>query len=449
MVTHIFMVHGYSVRSLSAYGHFPTFFSSRYASTNIFLSAFNSLDDVVTCDDLARALEDHIAGLEKSSRIDIASTAFICHSTGAIVTRRWILNRLKAGQAVPSHFISVAGANHGSTLAQLGETMAAHVFRELAQGTSVGRGVLTDLDYGSDFLLRLNQEWLDAVNGPLSALYAFSMGGDSVGDWYKDIIWQTKEPGSDSTVRISGANLNYSILEADADEGSITYKLPKARVPHLILRGYSHSGPSNGIIDCVQYDTEAPFAAVNDALSVSSPDQYAAIGNTWLAQTAAWTNDNQPKGNVCATLVFHLIDRANRPIDDSFIVLKDSAGEAAAVSSSLIGRPIQNDAVHASVSFYVNQPAFQTAAPHVVTIHANSGSGEVDYADVTYTVSRDVGSLVSPNETTYVFVKINRHTDQVYQVYNFAPKLAMAPPWPPFPEGEIPLAPPPIATLTS
>src|SRR5581483_2666656 len=149
MVTHIFMVHGYSVRSLSAYGHFPTFLSSQYASTNIFLSAFNSLDDVVTCDDLARALEDHVAGLEKTSRIDIATTAFICHSTGAIVTRRWILNRLKTGQAVPSHFISVAGANHGSTLAQLGETMAAHVFRELAQGTSVGRGVLTDLDYGS------------------------------------------------------------------------------------------------------------------------------------------------------------------------------------------------------------------------------------------------------------------------------------------------------------
>ena len=207
MVSQVFFVHGYSVRSLDAYAQFPLFLSAQFAATNIFLSAFDSLDDSITCDDLAAALEQHIAGLESASKVDVASTAFICHSTGAIVTRRWILNRLQAGKPTPSHLITMAGANHGSTLAQLGETMLAIVYR-FTQGTSIGRGVLTDLDYGSNFLLRLNQEWLDAVNGPLAEMFVFSMGGDSIGDWVKEIIWQTKEPGSDSTVRISGANLN-------------------------------------------------------------------------------------------------------------------------------------------------------------------------------------------------------------------------------------------------
>ncbi len=438
MVSHVFFVHGYSVRSLDAYAKFPAFLSTRFPATNIFLSAFNSLDDAITCDDLAVALENHVAGLESASKIDIATTAFICHSTGAIVTRRWVLNRLAAGQATPSHLITLAGANHGSTLAQLGETMAAHVFRDLTQGTSVGQGVLTDLDYGSKFLLRLNQGWLDAVNGPLGDMFVFSMGGDSVGDWVKDIIWQTKEPGSDSTVRISGANLNYSILLADANKGTISVKTPRA-VPHLVIPGYSHTGASNGIIDSVQAPDAPPFASVIDALDVVDDAGYQAILAKWTTATATWIDDNTPKGNVASTLIFHLSDRAGRPIDDSFIVLKDTASNAANVSSSLIGRPIQNKVIGASVSFYVNQPAFHATGPHVVTVHANSGSTEIDYVDLTYTVSPDVGKLVLPNQTTYVFVCMNRDTTNTYQLYNYGADLPTTPPWPPFPPGSIPL----------
>jgi hypothetical protein len=445
VISQVFFVHGYSVTSLDAYAKFPLFLSSQFVATNIFLSAFNSLDDAITCDDLATALENHISGLESTSKIDVGTTAFICHSTGAIVTRRWILNRLQAGKPTPSHLITLAGANHGSTLAQLGETMAASVFRELAQGTSVGQGVLTDLDYGSDFLLRLNQEWLDAVNGPLATMYVFSMGGDSIGDWIKSIIWQTKEPGSDSTVRISGANLNYSILEADADLRTIAIKTPSRPVPHLVIAGYSHTGASNGIIDSVQSPTEAPFAAVTDALAVGNDAQYQAVLVKWQATTTQWIADNAAKGNVASTLVFHLADRANRPINDSFIVLQDSATNASAVSTSLIGRPIQNKVIGASVSFYVNESVFQNTSPHVVTVHANSGSDEIDYVDLTYTVSPGVGRLVSPNETTYVFVRMNRDTKNTYMLYNYDPNLPTTPPWPPFPPGSIPL----IAPSTS
>jgi hypothetical protein len=439
MISHVFFVHGYGVRSLDAYARFPAFISSRFAATNIFLSAFNSLDDAVTCDDLATALARHIAELESASKIDVARSAFICHSTGAIVARRWILNRLQAGKAVPSHLVSIAGANHGSTWAQLGETMAAHVFYELAQGTSVGRGVLIDLDYGSEFLLRLNQEWLDAVNGPLATMFVFSMGGDSVGPWRKSRIWQTKEKGSDSTVRISGANLNYSVLEADADLQTISVKIPRQRVPHLVIAGYSHTGTANGIMDSVRDPTEPPIVAVLEALAVDTADEYKALTEKWASETAKWTAENAANGAVASTIVFHLRDRADRPINDSFIILQDSEADAAAVSSSLIGHPIQNDTIGASVTFYVDEPSFRRTSPHLVTIDAKSGSKEIDYVEFTYRVSPDVGHLVEANETTYVLVRMSRDATNTYRLYNYDPDRPTAPPWPPFPPGFIPI----------
>lgn len=435
MISHVFFLHGYGVRSLDAYARFPAFISSHFAATNIFLSAFNSLDDAITCDDLAAALERHISELESASKIDVVRSAFICHSTGAIVARRWILNRLRAGKPVPSHLISIAGANHGSTWAQLGETMAAHVFYELAQGTSVGRGVLIDLDYGSEFLLRLNQEWLDAVNGPLATMFVFSMGGDSVGAWRKSRIRQTKEIGSDSTVRISGANLNYSVLEADTDLQTILVKTPRRPVPHLIIAGYSHTGATDGIMDSVRDPTAAPFVAVMEALAVDTDDAYQALMEKWASETAKWTAENAASGQVASTIVFHLRDRAGRPINDSFIILQDSDADAAAVSDSLIGHPIQNDTIGASVTFYVNQPVFRQTSPHLVTIDAKSGSKEIDYVEFTYRVSPDVGLLVEPNETTYIFVRMNRDATKTYRLYNYDPDRPTAPPWPPFPPG--------------
>lgn len=443
-IENVILVHGYSVRTLDAYAEFPALLTAEGLATNtIVLSAFNSLDDAITCDDLAVALEDHLAQLEvrASSPVDIRNSAFVCHSTGAIITRRWILNRLAAGKATPSHFISIAGANHGSTLAQLGETIAAYVFRKVSGGTQVGRGVLTDLDYGSNFLLRLNREWLTKTNDQSLKIYAFSMGGDTIGDWLKDIIWQTKEPGSDSTVRISGANLNYAFLSADADKGTIQIELPKRETPHLVVHGYSHTGKV-GIIDSVTKVTDAPFKALLQALYVDDDTQYDSVVTDWKAQTAQWCLDYPGECN--STIVFSLKDQAGRPIDDSFIVLADRTGDPKVLSGSLVNHPIQNDAVHSSVSFYVNQPHFAASIPHTVHLEARSGSDEIDYRDVDYDISPQLGSMVSPAETTYVSVTINRNTDKTYVLYGFGPNLDTQTPWPPFPpQGQIPFTPSP------
>jgi hypothetical protein len=250
MVTNVILVHGYSVRSFDSYGGLPQLLlNDGISAQNLFLSAYDSLNDDITCDDLALALEEKISSLAQSG-LDLTNTAVIAHSTGAIVVRRWMLNRWAARAALPSHFVSLAGANHGSTVAQLGETQLAYLFRAVDGGTSVGLEVLQDLDYGSQYLLKLNEDWLDAhMSAAPPATLSFSLIGDDHSALINQVFWQTHESGSDCTVRVSGGNLNYRMLSIDQNSPNptLTVKELGYRVPHLVLHGASHVG-DNGIL---------------------------------------------------------------------------------------------------------------------------------------------------------------------------------------------------------
>jgi alpha-beta hydrolase superfamily lysophospholipase len=443
-VDRVLFIHGYSETSLGAYFDFPKILNDAGIGVQqIALSAFNSLDDEVTIDDLAAALADHVSDLEATGW-NLSNSGVICHSTGALVARRWLLNRRaeNPGSSIPSHLITMAGANHGSTLAQVGKSLLGYVQKIIQKRImSVGARVLTDLDYGSDFLLRLNDEWLIAQNDEtLKDLYSFSMGGDFIGnDPAMNFIWQTHEFGCDNTVRISGANLNYRILRADPDAGTITHAQPPVAVPHLILPGYSHFGPDTGILGNVHASTDPPAAAVLEALAVQGADDYAALAAKWGAVTNAWTEDRTDDAN--ATLLFALSDRGGRSIDDCFIGFLDlqtsnaDVIQALATSSDAILRhsPIQNNVALGSYSFYLNWAKYRLVQ-HQVHIEAHSPSELITYKPVDYQPTPEVGKLIEPNQFTYVKVKMGRDTDQIYMLYDLAltPDLA-AVSWLPMP----------------
>jgi hypothetical protein len=463
----ILLLHGYSETSLGAYYRIPELLEA--AGYNVVvLSAFNSLDDAVSIDDLAVALEDRIAGLEVGAALpgwNTSDCAVICHSTGALISRRWLLNRYLAGRAqLPSHLITVAGANHGSTLAQVGKSVLGYAQKLLQDHIlSVGARVLSDLDYGSDFLLRLNREWLSAWNGGLSQhTLAFSMGGDSVGrDPLMKLFWGTCEAGSDNTVRISGANLNYRILEADvsAPNGGLKAIEPAVKVPHLVLPGYSHFGNVTGILGKAQDATDPAFRAIVAALE-ATPGSYAALAEEWGTSTAAWTVANVDS-NANSTVVFSLFDRGDEPIGDCMIAFWDvaqlqgdltlddarrNAMVAAMQSSSdalvdATHAPIHNALQRASYSFYLHADRW-LAKDHVVHIEAHSPSPLVVYRDVNYRPSPDIGHLVRPNEFTYVRIALDRNTDNAYALYEWAPGLDLASMrWMPFPPGSLNVVP--------
>ncbi len=432
-VDRILLIHGYSVQKLNAYGKIPLLLSQNgFQTQNIYLSAYVSLDDRVTCDDLAGALESHIANAAIADDM-LRRTAVICHSTGAIVARRWMLNRVRAQKGLPSHLVTLAGANHGSSLAQVGRTAIARVFRGLAEDAQPGEGVLADLDYGSTFLWSLNREWLELWNaGRLASTYCFAMGGDK--HWTDEIPfldipgWQFLESGSDSIVRICGANLNYSFIAADAKTGGFKRTNLSTPAAHLVVHGYTHGG----ILGGVQSSAEPPFQALLKALSVGTQADYDALKQGWRTTTDAWAVANPSEVN--STIVFRLRDEAGRPINDSWILLQDQQRNATNVKSSLCPHePIQNEVEHSVVSFYVSYGPFKDLHPHAIQIDVRSGSPNIAYQTIKYASRPEDEYLVRPNEFTYVEVNIPRDVAKTYAILPYNPQLDINKAWPPFP----------------
>ncbi len=63
----VLFVHGYSVTDLGSFNQLPALLQAdRISPDKIFLAGFVSLDDRVSCDDLADGLEARIAMLESS-----------------------------------------------------------------------------------------------------------------------------------------------------------------------------------------------------------------------------------------------------------------------------------------------------------------------------------------------------------------------------------------------
>ena len=447
MLKNVVLVHGYSVQSLSTYGTLPQMLqASGFNAHDIFLSAYDSLNDDITCSDLANALEVRMSGLEKAG-LDMAETAIIVHSTGAIVVRRWMLNRWAAtpSRPLPSHFVSLAGANHGSTLAQLGETQLAYLFRAVG-GTSVGLEVLQDLDYGSAFLLKLNEDWLDAYlpspqNPSPPSTLCFSMIGDDHSAWTNQIFWQSHESGSDCTVRICGGNLNYRIMSYDqtAQAPALTCKELPYSIPHLVLKGVSHTG-KNGILggDAATMDLVYPF--IEQALKTDSPAAYTAVEANWRGRTEVWNTANEADCN--STIVFALTHPGGRNIKDSLILIKDGDPDETTsvlnVSNAIEPhQPIQNETTPSSVSFYVNYGMFVESYPHTVSIQINSGCDEIAYPSADFVVKANDSARIRPNEFVYVKVTLNREAVGTYSVIPVSQNPNMTKTWPPLPPSSV------------
>jgi hypothetical protein len=334
----------------------------------------------------------------------------------------------------------------------------------LSHSPTVGASVLTDLDYGSDFLLRLGAEWMARWNdGSLDGLFAFSMGGDFVGnDAALQLFWETHEPGSDNTVRISGANLNYTLIEVahGANGPTVTAVRPVRAVPHVVLHGYSHFGSASGIIGWKNPAGDAPVLAAAQALSVQTAAEYGAVLSDWTARTQQWAAQSQAAriaqsgspSNVNATAVFTIRDESGRSIQDCVIAVLDqqalAAENAAApaadglvvtaannVSDAIMPHsPIQNNVQLGSYSFYFDYNAYLQSSPHAFHIEAALPTQLVNFIPLTFTQPPSLQHAIAANEFTYIALTMKRDTSQTYAVYQYGPGLNLAgTTWLPFP----------------
>src|SRR6266478_7134309 len=151
----IVLVHGYSAESpaddpasvTGIYGDLPQRLRATYDVIEIDLSRYVSLNDSVTIQDIARALNRALN--EQYTNLLKDGFHVVIHSTGALVIRKWI--QLFSAKPSPiRNLIYLAGANFGSGWASIGQGQIARWGRFVFErGAQRGVKVLQALELGS------------------------------------------------------------------------------------------------------------------------------------------------------------------------------------------------------------------------------------------------------------------------------------------------------------
>lgn len=173
----------------------------------IYLGDYISLDDDVTFDDLAVAMDR--AWDDKNLPRSPRSVDVVAHSTGALVIRHWISTVLKFKQIPIYRLALLAGANFGSPLAHTGRTIFGRALKGW-EGTRLfetGEKLLNGLELGSDFTynLAMRDRFSEVTPFKIGNILATSIVGNTGYDGIKAI---GNRKGSDGTVRISTADMN-------------------------------------------------------------------------------------------------------------------------------------------------------------------------------------------------------------------------------------------------
>jgi pimeloyl-ACP methyl ester carboxylesterase len=204
------ILHGWSDRS-SSFTRLARFIGSEGLGgrkvVEIWLGDYVSMDDDVTYDDLAHAMDR--AWRERKLPTAARSVDIVAHSTGALVVRYW-LNRFYSAKRNPiRRMLLLAPANFGSHLAHKGHSLLARVWKGFKSKRTFNTGakLLRGLELASPFTWQLalhdrfneGEPWY----GPGRILATVLVGSTG----YDGISAAANEPGSDGTVLVSSANL--------------------------------------------------------------------------------------------------------------------------------------------------------------------------------------------------------------------------------------------------
>jgi pimeloyl-ACP methyl ester carboxylesterase len=214
----VILIHGWSASSSSMKTLGGILAEAGYRTADIFLGDYPSTDDDVRLEDVARRLDAVIEDRQAKGEID-ARFHVIVHSTGALVTRRWLADRMRAGAPSPvMNFLMLAPANFGSPLATIGRSLVGRMKAGLFNGMQSGTEILHGLELGSQFQQDLAlEDRLSKDGADLSSPYSedgtrvFVM----VGALQVDGTQILSQSGWDGTVRIASAQMDPQGLTVD------------------------------------------------------------------------------------------------------------------------------------------------------------------------------------------------------------------------------------------
>ncbi|MBX3704079.1 MAG: alpha/beta hydrolase [Steroidobacteraceae bacterium] len=175
------------------------------------LGDYVSMDDDVTFDDLAHAMQRawQAENLPTAPR----SVDVVVHSTGGLVARHWMTSCYRPATNPIRRLLMLAPANFGSPLAHKGRSFMGRVVKGFKSDKlfQTGTHILKGLEVASPFSWELalrdrfsSDDWY----GPGRVLCTVLVGTDG----YSGIAAAANESGTDGTVRVATANLNAALV---------------------------------------------------------------------------------------------------------------------------------------------------------------------------------------------------------------------------------------------
>ncbi len=156
----------------------------------------------------------------------------------------------------------LAPANHGSPLAALGKQRVGRI-KAWFDDVEPGQLILDWLSLGSQQQIDLSSAYLDYQPAD-NCFYPFVLTGQTIDKKFYDFVNNyLTEPGSDGVVRVSGANMNFTMVKFVESEATDTVvhgteelnvnllklvdsaKRPEP-VPLCVIPNASHSGKDKG-----------------------------------------------------------------------------------------------------------------------------------------------------------------------------------------------------------
>lgn len=219
------------------------------------LGDYVSLDDDVTFDDLAHALQAAWRKEKISTRA--RSVDLVVHSTGGLVVRHWMTTFFTPHTNPIRRLLMLAPANFGSPLAHKGRSFIGRVVKGFKSDKpfQTGTHILRGLELASGFAWELAERdrfSADAWYGPGRVLATVLVGTAG----YTGISAAANEVGTDGTVRVSTADLNPAMVRfdfaGDPQKPALSFRHPKGRTAFARIPGDNHStlalkdgGPKN------------------------------------------------------------------------------------------------------------------------------------------------------------------------------------------------------------
>jgi hypothetical protein len=232
----IVLIHGYSAESPTddaasiqgIYGDLPQRLRATYNVIEIDLSRYVSLNDSVTIQDIARALNRALN--EQHPNLLQTGLHVVIHSTGALVIRKWIqLFSLKPSPI--GNLVYLAGANLGSGWARIGQGQIARWGRFVFErGAQRGVKVLHALEFGSSDTIDMHLGFLrDGTNiiKDYQVQEFIIIGTQADPAWFEFPIRYAHEDGSDGVVRVSSTNLNFNHIVIGPVNGAASLPWPQ------------------------------------------------------------------------------------------------------------------------------------------------------------------------------------------------------------------------------